>query len=245
MPVEYRIDDALDALETMPSESVSLVHLDDAWARPMRNGAFGVEYDTHAFAKDDPHFEDHDTGLTTAALCDAIHRVLRPGGLLVADTDDWLLPRLIEYVRDKWGDRQYGLGQVTALTKAGNPDCSTPGMYLSTGGYTMVLAWKGACPVEQSPLAVPCQRQREDYGWSSAKPLAPYRAVLEDFDLPSNEVVVPCAGTAPIAVAAELLREEYDVTCIDVEPEARDAYERRREEELNGQRDLSLYGGRP
>jgi hypothetical protein len=130
---------------------------------------------------------------------------------------------------------------VTALSSDGTPDCSTPGMYFSTGGYTMVYAWKQACPVEQSPLSVPCKRQRDDWGWSSAKPLMPYRAVLETFDVPGRRVVVPCAGTAPMAVAAELIREEYKVTCIDVEEEAREAYERRRKEELSGQRDLDLY----
>ncbi|WP_128478977.1 hypothetical protein [Halorussus pelagicus] len=241
MLVEYIVGDALDELRSMDAESASVVHLDDAWARPMRNGAFGVKYDTHAFSEDDDHFEDHDTGLTTAALVGEIHRVLRPGSLLVADTDDWLLGRLLDYISSEWGERQYALGQVTALSSDSTPDCSTPGMYLSTGGYTMVLAWKAACPVRQSPLNVPCQRQRDNWGWSSAKSLAPYRAVLETFDLPSNEVVVPCAGTAPMAVAAELICNKYEVVCIDVAEDAGEAYERRRTDELNGQRSLGLY----
>lgn len=43
MTVEYRIGDALAALESLPAESAQFIHLDDAWARPNRNGAFGGE----------------------------------------------------------------------------------------------------------------------------------------------------------------------------------------------------------
>lgn len=65
--------------------------------------------------------------------------------------------------------------------------------------------------------------------------------MLETFDLPGNDVVVPCAGTAPMAVAAELVSEEYDVTCIDMEEGAREAYERRRADELDRQETLNVF----
>lgn len=186
--VDYRIGDALEALQELPAESVSWIHLDDAWARPMRNGAFGVEYNTHAFDETDDHFSEHDTSLTTAALVDECHRVLEPGGLLVADTDDWLY----QYVREEWGETQAAAGNVTLLASSGEPDRSTPGMYLSTGGYSLVLAWKQASPwFPNAPRYFQADRQREQYGWSSAKPLAPYWRLLETYCSTDGTVVVP------------------------------------------------------
>lgn len=44
----YRIGDALAELRLL-DESAAVVCLDDAWARPGRQGAFGVEYPTHDF----------------------------------------------------------------------------------------------------------------------------------------------------------------------------------------------------
>ena len=243
--VDYRIGDALEALQELPAESVSWIHLDDAWARPMRNGAFGVEYDTHAFDETDDHFEEHDTSLTTSALVDECHRVLEPGGLLVADTDDWLFPRLYQYVWEEWGETQAAAGNVTLLANSGQPDRSTPGMYLSTGGYSLVLAWKDASPwFPNTRRYFQADRQREQYGWTSAKPLAPYRSLLEVYCPSDGTVVVPCAGTAPAAVAAEdLYGDTVDVICIDTEPGAKAAYEDRRRDELFGQQGLQQFTG--
>lgn len=183
--VNYRVADALESLRSYPAGSVSLVHLDDAWAWPMRNGQFGVQYRTHSFSESDDHHEDHDTSLTTSALLDAVHDCLEPGGVLIADVDDWLLPRLHGYVRDTWGEARVRVGQVTELASDGEPDKSTAGMYLTNGGYSVVFAWKQACPIPGNHpagsnlrLNIPCGRQRNNFDWGTAKPLAPYRAYL-------------------------------------------------------------------
>lgn len=242
MAVEYVIGDALEEMQKLPDESVSLIHLDDAWARPMRCGGFGVEYDTHAFEETDEHFEDHDTSLTTSALALVYERVLETGGLLVADTDAWLLAKLLDYVSTEWGEHSFAVGNVTLLTQDGTPDRSTPGMYFSNGGYSVLYAWKDACPIDQTALSTPCYRQHEDYGWSSVKPLDPYQRLLDAYCSPGDHVLVPCAGTAPAAVAAELVfGDDVAVTCIDVEEGAKEAYERRRVDELNRQTGLSEY----
>ena len=44
----YRVTDALAGLRSL-DESAAVVCLDDAWARPGRQGAFGVEYPAHDF----------------------------------------------------------------------------------------------------------------------------------------------------------------------------------------------------
>ena len=41
------------------------VHLDDAWVRPQRNGAFGVEYPTHPFDEVDVDAVADEPGVTT------------------------------------------------------------------------------------------------------------------------------------------------------------------------------------
>jgi hypothetical protein len=249
--VNYRVADALETLQSFPTASVSLIHLDDAWARPMRNGQFGVEYPTHSFSESDDHHDDHDTSLTTSSLIDTVRECLEPGGVLIADVDDWLLPRLWDYIQDTWGESRIRTGQVTELTQDGEPDKSTPGMYGSNGGYSVLFAWKQACPIPPDHpvgsnlrLNIPCERQRENFDWGTAKPLAPYRTYLSQLTTPGDTVVVPCAGTAPLAIAAEL---EYDdetvlaVECIDIEEEAREAYERRRKEELDRQVSLADF----
>lgn len=229
MSVNYRIGDAMSELNSMPDESASLIHLDDAWARPKRGGAFGIEYPTHSFAGG------------TAGLLDEIHRVLRPGGWLIADADDWLLPKLLAHLTEHWGNAaetyQNGYrktGRVTLITASGEPDRSTPGQYLSTGGYPVVFAHKGATDRRTSASASQIARRPQDrYGWGSVKPVAPYQRWLEGLADAGEHVVVPCAGTAPAAIAAERLwGPDARVTCIDIEEDARDAYRHRREAEL-------------
>ena len=227
--VVYHVGDAERELASMPSESAAIVALDDAWARPKRGDAFGVEYPTHGF-------EDG-----TTALLDEIHRVLRPGGWLIADADDWLLPKLLGYLTEEWGfaaeTYQNGYrktGRVTLAAASGEPDRSTPGMYLSTGGYPVVFAHKGATDRRTSASASQIARRPQDrYGWGSVKPVAPYQRWLEGLADAGEHVVVPCAGTAPAAIAAERLwGSDARVTCIDIEDDARDAYRRRRKDEL-------------
>ena len=235
MSVEYRIGDAVSELGSMPDESASLIHLDDAWARPKRGdeysdaGKYGVNYPTHELN-------------TTRRLLDICKDILRPGGWLIADADDWLLPRLVNYLRDEWGDvaESYSgggfrrVGGVTSTTKSGTVDRSTPGQYLSNGGYPVVFAHKGETdrrtPESARQIA---ERQRNDFGWTAVKPLSPYEVWLDALLERGDHVVEPCAGTAPAAIAAERLwGDGARVTCIDIEADAREAYRRRREAEL-------------
>ncbi|WP_135822999.1 hypothetical protein [Halostella litorea] len=242
MSVTYRIGDVRDVLAGEPADSAAFIHLDDAWARPKRGNAFGVEYPTHPFSADADHV-DGDPDLTVRQVLAECLRVCEPGGTLVVDADSWLLPRLVEYLADRLGPDQYATGSVTALASDGTPDRSTPGQYLASGGYPVVLASPGACPV-QVPTHQPAPRQREQYGWGTAKPLGPYRAWLAATTVPGDRVLVPCAGTAPTAIAAELDHgDRADVLAIDIEPDAKAAYERRRADELARQETLGTFAG--
>ena len=221
---EYRIGDALGELATLSDDSAALVCLDDAWARPKRGDAFGVSYPTHDFE-------------TSVGLIEECRRVLVEGGWLIADADDWLLPRLVNYLREEWGDAaetyEAGfrkVGGVTLLSSDGTPDRSTPGMYGSTGGYPVVFAHKGETDRRWSESARQLARRPQDrYGWGSVKPLAPYRTWVEALTEPGELVVVPCAGTAPAAIGADQLDRQW--LAIDCEPGAKAAFERRREAE--------------
>jgi len=226
---QYRIGDAVDELRQLDAESAAVVVLDDAWARPQRNGAFGVEYPTHA--------PDADGG--TWDIITECRRVLQPGGWLIADCDDWLLPRLIDHIRGKWGDvsATYSgggyrkTGRVTLTAADGDPDRSTAGEYLTTGGYPVVFAHKGETDRRSSASASQiARRPQERFGWGSVKPVAPYEAWLDGLADEGEQVVVPCAGTAPAAIAAEQLGMEW--VAIDCEPAARTAFLQRRDHEL-------------
>jgi hypothetical protein len=222
---EYRIGDAHDELASMPDESTAVVCLDDAWARPMRGDAFGVEYPTHDFE-------------TTKSILSACREVLKPGGWLIADADDWLLPKLISHLSENWGNAaetyQNGyrkVGGVTLAAADGTPDRSTPGQYGATGGYPVVFAHKGDTDRRWSESVRQIARRPQNrYGWGSVKPLAPYETWLSALCVEGERVVVPCAGTAPAAIAAEKLNLPY--VAVDSEPEAREAFRRRRKAEL-------------
>ncbi|WP_324758186.1 hypothetical protein [Haloarcula montana] len=229
----YLIGDAAEELRQLGSESAAVVCLDDAWARPKRGDAFGVEYPTHGFEE-------------TAEILSACREVLKPGGWLIADADDWLLPKLLDYLTENWGNAaetyQNGyrkVGGVTLTSSSGEPDRSTPGMYGSTGGYPVVFAHKGETDRRWSESARQIARRPQDrYGWGSVKPVAPYEAWIESITDLDERVVVPCAGTAPAAIAAERLGREW--VAIDCEPEAREAYRRRRENELGSDEQSTL-----
>jgi hypothetical protein len=251
--VEYRIGDALEALRNLPPASAQFIHLDDAWARPNRNGAFGVEYATHPFdsdaaddVADEPGVVTH---LTVTDMLDASYRALDSGGILAVDTDSYLLSKTLEYATEQYGTHAFAIAQTTALTNDGDPDCSTPGMYLSTGGYATVFIWKDAAPLPTDHPTNPphtlhcaCKRQREDYGWGTVKPLAPFEQWIQTYTEPGDRIVVPCAGTAPAAIAAELHHgDDANVLCIDTEPEAKAAYERRSSDELTRQTGLGQF----
>ncbi|MEA5407706.1 hypothetical protein VB773_09090 [Haloarculaceae archaeon H-GB2-1] len=101
----YVVADAIETLQDYQGEAAA-VFLDDAWARPKRYGHFGVEYDTHPF-DDDQDAEGYvDTSITTTEVLDACYDALMDGGWLIADADDWLLPRLITYLQEEWGTLQ-------------------------------------------------------------------------------------------------------------------------------------------
>lgn len=217
---EYIVGDVLDELADMDDETAAVVCLDDAWARPARNGALGVEYPTHGFE-------------TTAEILTECHRVLESGGWLIADADDWLQPRLVDYLRSEWGDvaATYSgggyrrSGGVTYLTKAGDPHRDM-GEYTTNAGYHAVFAHKGETDRRTSVAARQLARKpTERYGWGSVKPVEPYERWLDGLCEPGERVLVPCAGTAPAAIAAERLGLSW--TAIDCESEARDAFQRR------------------
>lgn len=236
---EYRIGDALDELADLEGAGAAVICLDDAWARPGRQGAFGVEYPTHDFE-------------ATTELVDVAWSVLEVGGWLIADADDWLAPRLESYLREQYGDvtdwyeggGYRRRGGVTYVDASGDPDTSTPGMYLSNGGYPVVFAHRG--PTSRKSAASARQlarhpRRTEDgypYGWGSVKPIIPYLEWIRGLTDPGELVIVPCAGTAPAAIAAEELGREW--IAIDSEPEAQDAYLQRRAAYLEGDEQTRL-----
>lgn len=252
MPVEYQIGDALQVLKSEPSRTADLIHLDDGWARPNRNGGFGVTYPTHPFDSGEATLVEGEPGVTTDITCEELIseclRLLVSNGLLIVDTDAYLLPKVLSYLEDEVCSSTFKTGFVTLLTNDGRPDRSTPGQYGSSGGYTSVLIWKEAAPVlhggfeDRHALTCPCRRQRESYGWSTVKPLAPYEMWVDTYTSPGDRIIVPCAGTAPTAIAAELLHgDRADVLCVDIEQEAQHAYERRRSDELKRQSSLTQF----
>ncbi len=242
---EYIVGDALAALETLDEEAAA-IFLDDAWARPGRREQTSVDYRLHPFDEqlsvDGPQVTDD---LTTTQLVDACYETLMPGGWLVADVDDWLLPRFVSYLRETWGDatehHEGGgfrrVGGVTYLTDDGTPDRDTHGPFLSTGGYSVVFAHKG--PTERRTAVSARQVARwptETYGRGGrAKPVGPYTAWLSGLIEPGELVVVPCAGTAPAAIAArQVFGDDARFYCIDIEPAAYEGFRRRYEETIEG-----------
>jgi hypothetical protein len=234
-----------DVGEVMPQieSNAAVVYLDDAWARPQRANWFGVEYDTHGFEPRD----DQDDEITTTEIIDLCEEILRPGGWLIADADDWLLPRLTNYLRAEWGDvaatyKGGGfrrIGGVTFVAKSGEPDRSTPGMYLSNGGYPVVFAHKGETNRRTSVSARQISRQASfDGDWGSVKPISPYQAWIEGLLEEGEHLVIPCAGTAPAAIAAErVFGADIRYTCIDNEPDAFQAFSKRRAQTQDLQQD--------
>jgi hypothetical protein len=231
----YEFANAIDILSQY-DEEVAVICLDDAWARPYRGKQFGVKYPTHPF-------QDDDAETTTVEILDACEDALVEGGWLIADVDDWLLPRILNYLTDEWGDvtEDYSgggyrkVGGVTYMTQDGTtPDRSTAGMYLSNGGYHVVFAHKGETTRRTSTSARQVEpRQRNQYEWGSVKPINPYQRWLGDLLEPEELLVVPCAGTAPAALAAELeYGDDARYVCIDTEVEAYHAFVERAREVL-------------
>jgi len=245
----YVVGDAIETLQEYEGEAAA-IFLDDAWARPRRYGHFGVEYDTHPF-NDEQDAEGYvDTSITTKEVIDACYDALMDGGWLICDADDWLLPRLITHIQDEWGDvaQSYKgggyrkVGGVTYTKSDGTPDRSTAGMYLSTGGYPVVFAHKNETDRQTAESARQiASNPRDDYDWGSVKPISPYESWIEGLVDPEELILVPCAGTAPAALAAEsLYGDDARYACIDNEEGAYEAFKQRRQDEITRVRQESL-----
>jgi hypothetical protein len=249
----YVVGDALSVMQGMKNEVVDVVHLDDAWKRPRRcdyghesadgTQASGTLYPTHPF---DTDWDEEIADVTTSELIDQSKRVLKDGGWLLVTADDWLLSKVIPYLRENWGDvaatyRGGGyrrVGGVTYVTKSdGTPDRSTAGHYLTNGGYPVVFAHKGETDRKTSQSARQLAHQvRADHGWGTEKPVSPYEGWLEGLTKEGDVLLEPCAGTAPASLAMEsLYGDDGEWVAIDIEEEARTAYERRRNDFLDEQ----------
>jgi len=247
---QYIVADALDVLQTGSDNSVDIIHLDDAWARPRRcdyghddaegTQSAGTMYDTHPFDTDGT---DEIVPITTSEIIDESKRVLKDGGWLLLTADDWLLSKVVPYLREHWGDvaatyRGGGyrrIGGVTYVTKSdGAPDRSTAGSYLTNGGYPVVFAHNGETDRRTSASARQLAHQvRSEHDWDTEKPISPYKAWIDGLTESGDTVLEPCAGTAPACIAhEELYGGDASFTAVDIDTEAYEAYQRRRDDYL-------------
>lgn len=230
----YVVGDAVNVLEEY-REKAAAVFLDDAWARPGRVQQEGLAYDLHPF--------DGDGTATTTDVIDASREALVEGGWLVADADDWLFPRFAEYVRTRWGDAAANpdgggfrkLGGVTYVTADGRPDRETHGDRLTTGGYSVLFAHQG--PTERrttvSARQVATWPERTYRRGGRAKPIAPYEAWIDGLVDEGELILVPCAGTAPAAIAARhVFGDAARYVCVDVHETAYEGFQERYAEEF-------------
>lgn len=244
---KYVLGDAVEVLQQYEEEAAA-VFLDDAWASPERVARLDAMYQLHAF--DDELAErtngSLDTSTTSIEIVDACHDALVDGGWLVSDAQDWVAPHLIQYLVSTWGDASQAhedyegggyrkTGGVTFLDD-GKPSRQTKGTFLSRGGYFVLFAHKGQTRRKTNASA----RQLADqpkienrYGWQSTKPITPYANWIEGLVEPGELVLVPCAGSAPAALAAErVFGDDARYVCIDKEEGAFEAFKQRREAEL-------------
>lgn len=213
----------MDAIEYMRESDISpnFIHLDDAWGRPKRGKDFGVYYPTHDFE-------------TTCKVVDLCMELLEDGGWLVADSDDWLLPRLINYIRKTHGDvtedYQGGgyrkVGWVTYVNE-GKVSSGRSGMYLSNGGYPVIFVHKGKTDKMSSESKSQIARRPKNFGWCSVKPIEPYRRWIKALTNEGDLVFEPFAGTAPATIACGQLGRR--AIAVDCQEGAFEAYEKRNE----------------
>lgn len=212
MTQEYRIGDAREPLETQ----AAVACVDLAWARPHRNGVH-VTYPTYG----------PENGLWE--FVDAVYKSLEPGGWAFFDADDWLLPRLINYIRDSWGDvaatyEGGGYRRTGTVVYDGHPG---GGHYFTNGGYHVVFAHKGETDrTASTPSKIVTSRPpgdvRAGVEWGTLKPVEPYTKWIAAVTEPKELVYVPCAGTAPAAIAAE--QSGRDWIAVDSKPGAKEAF---------------------
>lgn len=229
---DYLIQDAREPIQ----EDAAVACVDLAWARPQRNGVH-VTYDTYS----------PDNGLWD--FVDAIYASLEDGGWAIFDADDWLLPRLLDHLRENWGDvaATYSGGGYRRVgsvhyTSGGNG----AGHYFTNGGYSVVFAHKGPTEKETNVSArqeterVPYQ-VRQEIDWGTLKPIEPYKAWLDGITEPDDLLYVPCAGTAPAALAFEELHgKAANWIAVDSEPQAKEAYLKRRQLQLQPKQETLL-----
>jgi len=218
---EYRVGDALEELKEIPNGSAQLIHLDDAWSRPMRCNGLGVTYSTHDLE-------------TSFEIVDACWDCLAEGGWLVADADDWFIIKLSEYLIENYGfvaETYDGggyrrIGGVTYQRSDGGVDRGGAGQYLRNGGYHVLFGHKGETDHAYESARQVAPRPKDKFGWKSVKPLGPYKAWVEALTDKGDLIVEPCAGTAPASIGAEQTGRDW--IAIDIEPEAKEAYSQRR-----------------
>ena len=237
----YVVGDAVEVLRTFQDEAAA-VFLDDAWARPQRREQSGLAYDLHPFdERQAVGDESVDIERTTTEIIDACHAALVDGGWLVADADDWLTPRFVDYLRREWGDAAAEptnggfrrLGGVTYLCADGTPETDTHGAALSTGGYTVIFAHKGETARRTTVSArQPASWPTETYGRGGrAKPVEPYEAWVRGLVEPGELILIPCAGTAPAALAARrVFGDDARYVCVDTDERAFEAFRTRYDE---------------
>ena len=239
----YIIGNAAEVLSEYDSEAAVIV-LDDAWAFPQRITRYDNDFTTHPF--DGAHTDvspslNVDGSVTTADILDACYGALQEGGWLIADAEDWYLPHLIQYIKQKWGDAaqtddEYEgggyrrTGGVTYLTSDGEPERNAERQYLSSGGYSVVFAHKGQTDRHTSASARQLATRPKKCEQENVKPLSPYEAWLSELMEPDELLLVPCAGSAPAALAAERQFEQIRYTCVDTDEEWYDVFVQRRSE---------------
>lgn len=220
---EYIVGDAANLPDLIPRPA-AVAQVDFAWARPQRNGVY-VTYPTHAFEELKLHI-------------DAVYDSLMVGGWAFFDADDWLLPRLISYLQDEWGDvastyRGGGYRRVGSVVYEGNPG---GGHYFTNGGYHVVFAHKGETDRQSSvssklTASRPPREMRDEINWGTLKPIEPYKRWIDSvIKSPDELVAIPHAGTAPGAIALEqLYGDGANYVAVDSEPGARESFQHRRE----------------
>lgn len=212
---EYRIGDCRDPIE----HEAAVAAVDLAWARPHRNGVH-VTYPTYS----PPELWQ---------FVDAAFASVVDGGWLLFDADDWLLPRLIDYIRENYGDvaATYSGGGYRRTGTVVYTDHPGAGHYMTNGGYHVVMAHKGETDRTSSVSAKQVTpRPDGTTDWGTPKPINPYAQWLPSIMDADELLYVPCAGTAPAALALEAMwGEKANYICVDSEPGAKAAFEKRRE----------------